>query len=644
MRMPPTTHDAVNHLLLRLMDPADHLQVLWLHGSPGVGKTTVARNAAALARRRGLHVAWLTGRTGMEPGAAGPDTVDRLRRDAPELVVVDAIDDEPQLERWLLGEVVGRLPQRTRYVVTARRQPTDGWEAPGWSWRSHAQEILPLDDAAALEYLAQRQIPDARTPELVAWAGGNPLALGLAATHAHEAPCWSPSADPTPTTLAAALVGAVIGEIAASRYPDVLALAAQARTVTRDLITACLPETDAGLAWRWLREQSFVEPRGQGVALPELVRLALRTVLATSAPEVQREVRRKVADHYHARGMEGRPRMTAELADLLERHDLRAAFRWPSDRLRVDVVRPGDIDAIEAHMSSRGHTEWWQAARRWFDDGSDCVRIARDEHGSLCGYAIVVSSATAPACAYDDPVVGPWLADAAGRTGDAVFWRDSVDVRGVDGAGSCVGFLNVAGVVAAGVANPRWAYMGETAGQQVARLAAEMLDARRVPRLDVIAGGVAVGCWIVDLGAGGLLGAQRDVVYRELGLVPPVARVRTCGPPITAEVVRDALRTYRDPIALSSSPLATGATTDVRAAAVRELLQRGLAEAFYGDDRGILMRRVLELAYITPELTRDQAAAELGISRSTLFRVAGEATVRLADFLDRERVAMSAPA
>ena len=142
----------------------------------------------------------------------------------------------------------------------------------------------------------------------------------------------------------------------------------------------------------------------------------------------------------------------------------------------------------------------------------------------------------------------------------------------------------------------------------------------------------ALECHLLDYGPGGLLGFQRDWVYKELGLKPPAFQHAPADADY-AEAVRDALRDFRVPHKLAASPLAEGSTPDERAESVRALI-RGAAEQSFGDTPNErLLHDILIRGYIDPAPSHEQAADELCVSRSTYFRRLKAAAERVAEHL-----------
>jgi hypothetical protein len=329
--------------------------------------------------------------------------------------------------------------------------------------------------------------------------------------------------------------------------------------------------------------------------------------------------------------------LTVDLAELIQSPQIRAFYGWEgSVRNRVDGARRGDAEQVALLLGSQGYAEWWDLTRPFFEEAPETVAIARDSGDALCGFAISVTPANAPPAAERDVLLGPWLAHAREHSdGNAILWRDAVDfTRDTDSRIQAM--INMAGVLRSGLDNPRYAYLPIDPDLGTLKGFLQAIQARRLPDLDVEGyGHKRIECWIVDYGAGGLLGAQRDAIYLELGMAPPGAAERPSSAPADAdaEVVRDALRNLRLPHALAKSPLARGEGVEERAAAVRALLEEAAGRAFGDTESERLMRRVLERGYLDPAPSHEQAAEELNLSRAAYFRRLKLASERLAEVL-----------
>jgi hypothetical protein len=278
-------------------------------------------------------------------------------------------------------------------------------------------------------------------------------------------------------------------------------------------------------------------------------------------------------------------------------------------------------------LTERAQSDWWPLLERFFDEAPARIGIARDPEDRLAGYLVSITPRNAPSFAADHPLLGPWLADAHSRSpsGNAVLWHAAVDL-----AGRCSGvqaMLGVAGILQSGLSNPRLAYMPIDPNLPEALEFARVLRAQHIPELDLEHAGVRVQCHVLDYGPGGLLGAQRDVVYRELGLRPPHT------PPTEVEVVRQALRDLDVPSRLAASELATGDALEDRAESVHALLAEAAQHAFGQSADELLLRQVLVRGYLDPAPSHELAARELNLSRAAYFRRLRMAVERLATYL-----------
>jgi hypothetical protein len=211
-----------------------------------------------------------------------------------------------------------------------------------------------------------------------------------------------------------------------------------------------------------------------------------------------------------------------------------------------------------------------------------------------------------------------------------VLWHDSVDFTG-DPRGRVQAMLGIAGVLRSGVSNPRFAYMPINPANPNALAFARALGAEHLSELDLDFGPRRIECHRLDYGPGGLLAAQRAVVYGELGLASP--RAPQGEAPLDFEAVREALRNFRIPHELARSPLARGDGLEQRAESVRDLL-RDAAERGFGDNENEkLLQRVLIRGYLEPAPSHEQAAIDLSLSRAAYFRRLRAGAERVAEYL-----------
>lgn len=372
---------------------------------------------------------------------------------------------------------------------------------------------------------------------------------------------------------------------------------------------------------------------GQGLSLHDLVRKALAADLRRGAPERERLLRRRIADHLHERAVERDVLLSIDLAHLVESDTIRWGYSWEGNaRHRIDDLRPGDSEAIAELLSRRGHRALYASATRFFEEAPGRVAVARDADDRICGYQISVTPANAPWFANDHALLGPWLEHARARTSAAILCSEAVDLTG-DPRSGVQALLGMATILRSGLDNPRLAYMPINPRLPGALAFSVALGAEHVEELDRQVAGVEIECHLLDYGPGGLLGAQRDVVYRELGLEPPG---EVAGPPVAIDEsqVREALRNLGNPHKLARGPLARGALPQERAAHVRALIEDARARAFGETDDERLLERVLVRGYLDPAASHEAAANELHLSRSAYFRRLKAASRRVAEHLN----------
>ena len=613
--------------------------LVFVHGPGGIGKSTLLREIARRGERHGWRSTFVEGRELAPVADALEQEVGAARRHARPLLLLDSYERMRAMGGYLRRELLPSLPERTIVVIAARGAPEQAWFEGGWESLVVDLELGPLSRQESLELVRSRGVEEPRiAAELVAWAEGSPLALVLGADTVGESRGWNPhNAIERPHMVQSLIRRLAEAEIDAAHL-GALGVASTARVTTVELLRDVLPGEDPVDAFEWLASRSFTEPLGEGLTLHELVRKAVRADLRRRDSERERELRRLIADHLYERAIDGRPLLSIDLAHLVESEAIRWGYSWEgSAHHRIDDLRPGDVQRIERLLSQAGHAEWFRQSRAFFDDAPQRVAVARDSQDRLCGYQVAVTPRNAPPFVDEHPLLGPWIEHARGRPGgiDAILWSASIDLTG-DPDSRVQAMLGMAGVLRSGLDNPRLAYMPVNPHLPGALEFSAAMAAEHLPELDRELGGVTIECHVIDYGPGGLLGAQRDVVYTELGLAPPRPEAPRRREEIGDEVVREALRNLQLPHRLAAGELASGEGTERRAASVRELLEDAADRAFGTTEDERLLRDVLMRAYFDPAPSLEAAADELHMSRSSFFRRLKTAVARLAEVVRAE--------
>lgn len=624
--------------LAPLLRPEPEIRVAYIHGPGGIGKSSLLRELGRRAAARGLATVRVDGRdSDVAPGQLAT-ALERMREDGLSLLLLDTYEQVSALGALLRRDLPPLLAQGARIAIAGRRPPEPAWLEGGWQEVLLSLRLSPLSDHDSRNLLRARGLADAGAiGRIVAWGEGSPLALSVAGDTLLAGNRLRLDQLDAEELLAETIVSRLAGAELDGADRDVVAVAAIARAVDAPLLAATLPGVDGDHAESWLRGLSFSEPLGTRVTLHERVRRAVRTALSTQDREHYRALRRRIADHLYGRAVLGELRLLADLSELLDNPALRWGIAPPPVDVRADRPLAGDLERL-AEILGAGGKSWWSGVERWFEAAPEHVIVIRDAAGDLVGWRIWVTPASAPAWVDEDAVLGPWLADARRRCpdGDALLLRDGSDlVRRRDEAPTSpvVSAANYASVLGSGLRSVRHMYATTDPEDRQVHEFLLALGYERKPELDIADGERQVRSYVVDWGPGGIVRAIRDLVYHDLGIPPPAAAPEE----LAASMVRDALRSFHDPIALAAIPLGRGADAARRAAAAQALLREAVESAFGNSADQRLLRRVVERGYLDADGGHTRAMQELSISRTTYFRRLSEASDRVAQQILSDR-------
>lgn len=607
--------------------------VVFVHGPGGIGKSTLLREF----ERRATEAGWDCFRVEARELSPSSDALLAALGDAQQssrpLLLIDTYERMSGLDGYLRRVLLPSLPGNAVIVIAGRHAPDPEWLTGIWEGVSAELPLGKLSREDSVRLLQAYGVRGKRATAIADWAEGSPLVLALAADTAVKDGHWTPVDEHERSGIMRSLIRRLVDSELRGERLSALGVAAVARVTTVDLLREVLPESDAESAYERLRTLSFTEPLGDGLTLHELVRKALRADFRARDAERERELRRRIIDYLYEHARDGNPLLMIDMSHLIDDSTIKWGFGWEgSVDYRIDDVRAEDALQIALVAQQAGFADWWELTARFFAEAPERVAVARDRHDNLCGYMVGMSVASAPEFAWQDPLVGPWLAHARDDAGlgEAVLWHDSVDFTRDRGA-RVQAMLGLAGILRSGVANPRFAYLPINPDVPGAINFARVLGAEHIQSLDLELGPMRVECHRVDHGPGGLMASQRAQVYTELGLPNPQTARAPVG--VDAEAVRDALRNFRLPHELAQSPLAVGETTDERVESVRQLLREAVESAFGDTDNELLLKRVLVRGYMEAVSSHEQAAYEISLSRAAYFRRLRTAAERVADHL-----------
>ncbi len=596
--------DELQRLEALLVDVPERNVVL-LHGPGGIGKSTLLRELVRRAGRLGWPSRLVEARDLPAQPRGLRAVLDDLRSSPHAVVVFDSWEEADPLTTHLQDLVLRDLPAGWVVVISSRNPPAASWGQDGWEHVTTEMRVGPLADADALACALAHGAANERAGDLVAWARGLPLAIVLAASTGLRVD------DQISADVAAPLVRRLLGDWR-DRLP-LLACAANARITTPVLLAEVVPE-GADDGFRWLRGQPFAEAIGDGIMLHASIAGALRWVIADAHPDLDRDVRRRIATHVHARAVAEGASVSLDLSVMLRNPTMRWGVGWdPTGRLLVDRPRLEDVPVIEARLEALDRDTWWRRAERFFAEAPDHVWVIRKRDDPV-GFMIVATSDDQSPID-DDPVLVPWLDHARARAaeGTAVIWRNA---RSLDDDAAVQSLLGAAGLALSGVANPRFLYLPIDPEHATAVAFSASLGAVHVPELDVDLGEGVTECHVIDTGPGGTLGAQLAAVLAECGESP----VQPRRPEVDEQAVRAALHEWDRPDLLAENGMAVGSTPAERSTSVRTAIRQAVAGAFGSSPRERLLVEVLEAGCLGRTTTHEQAAIDLHLSRSAYYR------------------------
>jgi hypothetical protein len=268
-----------------LSGAADAPIVAYLHGPGGIGKSSLLRHTARQAELAGRRVVHLDARfldadphrleqaaalACVEPGA---------------VLLIDSFEHCQPIEPWLRDTFLLRLADGALVVLASRIAPDAEWSLdPGWTQLFVDLVVRPLDAAQSDALLAARGVTEEQRGALVAFAGGSPLALSLAAS-VPAAP-WEPTGDVLTT-----LVKRLVGDLPSTAHRRALEVVAQAYVTRESLLRTALGDEDTATVFSWLRQLPYVEATPEGLHPHDAVRATLAADLRWRDPERYDDVR-----------------------------------------------------------------------------------------------------------------------------------------------------------------------------------------------------------------------------------------------------------------------------------------------------------------------------------------------------------------
>ncbi|GGR96963.1 MULTISPECIES: ATP-binding protein [Streptomyces] len=383
--------------------------VLFVHGPGGIGKSMLLRRFAAEARAMGRPVLDIDGRTVQPTPEAFEREAGAAFAEDGTVLIIDTFERCQGLEGWLREKFLPRLPHGGVAVIAGRQAPEAEWTSdPGWAdllYRMALRNLSP-DEATAL--LHAWRVPRHSQAPLLAFTGGHPLALALAAAVAVREPAratqWKPSMD-----VVATLLSRLVGEVPSPLHRRALEVCARVHMTTETLLRVVLGD-DATVMFAWLRELPFIESTQDGLFPHDVVRQALEEDLRWRDPDGYAELHGRLGRHLfeQIRTSPATGTLSAVRSFLFLYRDDRYMSDFNSWReageVRLTACEADDRDRIRSLASDVEGEESAALAGAWLERGPEAFRVCRTtRENKAVGFSAWLQLTEAPQ-AFHDPV------------------------------------------------------------------------------------------------------------------------------------------------------------------------------------------------------------------------------------------------
>ncbi|MGW4946242.1 ATP-binding protein [Actinoplanes sp. NPDC004185] len=636
--------------------------VFWVHGPGGIGKSTLTRLWVQAARAAGRSVIEVDGRFVTRDPQEFERTAAAVLEDGSAVLVVDSFEQCQWLEGWLRERFLPRLTDGALVVLSGRGRPEAEWSVdPGWSQLLAVFELAPLTSEQAGALLAARGVGPSDVPAVAGFAGGNPLALSLAAAVMHrpadEDRDWTPTGE-----VLATLMTRLIGDVPSATHRRALEVAAQAYATTEELLLAALPDEDAGALFGWLRGLPFMESAPQGLFPHDAARETLVADLRWRSPQAYDGIRERLLQVYFRQAREAPDdRMLDAMGRAFYLYRdvplVGAMYSWSRQGgVHEEDLAPEHLPRVLELCRAAEGEESAALAAYWYAKQPHVFHIFRDvrsgEIVAFSAHLVLSVPADSEDLATDPVVAAAWEysdATSPARPGEHIsITRFAVHPAAYEQPSAVLELNHWRALVeayrATGRAHDFDVYQDMAAWTE--RLGTAMADSGRRVRVGGAIYGLFVNDWrqesfeewfraVVSGTVPASVGDQGAVASRP---APPPAPAMGAGPDREEfdEYVRLALQTWRHPEGFASNrllhrPFLTAAGGDP-AVVLRAMVQEAV-DAMGTDLAGVKAHAALVATYFSGAPTHEAAARRLGLPFGTYRRHLRAAVARVSDVL-----------
>lgn len=387
-------------------------QVLAIVAPGGAGKTTLLKALASDCDALAVDAATLDGRA-FQPNPndflaalraalqvdAGDDLWQSVSGRERFVLFIDNYDALFSLNHWLCDAFFPRLLQDVLVVTASRRMLPEPWQHdPAWRALIHVQRLDNFSANESASYLALRGLPRAEHEKIIRFSHGHPLTLSLIADLYERQPDLAFEHATSPDVIQT-IVRRLAGDVTDPMCRLALEACALVRVTTESLLCVMLDVPDAGKAFTWLYDLSFMDASPAGIYPHDLAREVLVRDLRWRHPERYDTFRRRAHEYFQKRLQHPDETVRHDaLTDFLflhRHHDVldpllgqgggTAMLPQAERAARSDHTRI--IELIEKHEG----TEVARTAARWLALHPEGVRVVRNADGDVEAFIFIIT-------------------------------------------------------------------------------------------------------------------------------------------------------------------------------------------------------------------------------------------------------------
>jgi hypothetical protein len=404
--------------------------VLYVYGMGGVGKSALLDQCANEAERAGVLSVHLDARhvapsppgflqaLGEAMALSNTDSVlERLSTEDAVVLTLDSYDALIPLDPWIRGTFLPMLPARGVLVIAGRQPPPADWAAdPALGRLFRTLQMRNLSPAESRTLLSDRRVPDEQHDAVLAFTHGHPLALVLVAdviANTGRGVRFAPERAPN---VVRELLARLVATVPTARHRKALEVCAQVRVTTEALLGLVIEDRDPYELFDWLRGLSFIEQSAEGLFPHDLAREVLDADFRWRDPDGYLEMHRRIWRHLRQKlvATSGRAQQRV-FFDKLYLHRTSAIGARCHDYTSLGTVyaeAPTTRDSVAIVETVRRYEGEASAtiAAHWLDRQPQGFRVARGPNDEMLGFVatIVVTEESSEDAAVDPALRAAW--------------------------------------------------------------------------------------------------------------------------------------------------------------------------------------------------------------------------------------------